>query len=370
MVFNLSSEKQERADSGINVAKFPEKRDDKTMEMKDRAKNVGVDLGYGFVKLVDGSEQIMIPSVVGLGRELRFRNKLGDHKLELDNLVVHFGNKIYFVGNLAIRQSDIASRSLSLDRVGETNYKILLLAALKMVSQWDGHGYYNIVTGLPTNYYDKKDELLEEIRQSYEVSFGMGNNIKRQKITIKQASVIPQPFGTLYDQVLNSSGKIVNEALSNSVVGIIDIGFKTTDFAVADNMEFIDHLSTSTTTALTNGYKYIAGYLRQQFNINKENHELDKVISEGVIKVAGKSHDITSIKRDAFESVAEKIIMDINSLWDYKDFDKILLTGGGGAELAEFLLPRFPNMVLVDRPQFANARGYQKLSNHVFNSRP
>lgn len=331
-------------------------------------KNVGIDLGYGFVKLMNKNEEIMFPSVVGLGKELQFHSFLGNHHSPLDNLVIGVDGKQYFVGDLAIRQSDFASRSLDQNRINDQNAKVLLLTSLVLLSQWENENF-NLVTGLPTNYFSAYHlEWGQALKRRYEVTFGANGSTTTKKFSVKNVRIVPQPFGTLYDQMLNSFGKVINREMARLMVGIVDIGFKTTDFAVANQLEFIEHLSASTTTALSTAYRLIANRLRQDFKIDKELHELDKIIQKGIVRIAGNSHDITEIRDEIYERVAMKIITELASLWDYRDFDVILLTGGGGQVLAPYLLPHFTNAMLVDKAQHANVRGFHKLAHQIFSS--
>lgn len=329
-------------------------------------KNIGIDLGYGFVKATDGEREFIFPSVVGTARELRYRSEFADLSSGLSNLVIAVDGRRYFVGDLAIRQSEIASRSLDENRVEDRNARVLLYTALALFSQWEQQTF-NIVSGLPTVFYGPlKDGWVNSLRGSTVVRFGQGGDERERTIAIDRVRVVPQPMGTLYDRVLNSIGNVADTDLTRLRVGIIDIGFKTSDFAVADHMEFIDRLSGSTTTGLASAYGLIAERLRNEFRIVKENHEMDEIVRRGELRLAGKPYDISAIKRDAFERVANKIVTDLESLWDYRAFDAILLTGGGGQALAEFVLPRFRNAYLVESAQFANARGFIKLAANVF----
>lgn len=332
-------------------------------------KNVGIDLGYGFVKLMDGTNELIFPSVVGVGKEIKFLSDSFFQKNEIENLVVTYEDRQYFVGNLAVRQSDIASRSLDQNRVTDKNAKILLLTALGLLAKWENQNF-NIVTGLPTDLFGAYYmDWSKSIKGQYEVAFGSNGSKKVKKFSVKEARIIPQPFGTLYDQILSGTGAQTQQELARLVVGIVDIGFRTTDFAVANELEYIDHLSFSTNTALSSAYRIIGARLREDYKIDKENHELDRIVEQGAIRIAGKSYDLTSMKKDAYGQVATKIITELDSRWDYRDFDVILLTGGGGKALSEYLLPHFPNMRLVDRPQHANTRGFQKMANGVFSDK-
>ena len=329
-------------------------------------KNIGIDLGYGFVKATDGDREYIFPSVVGAARDLKYKSELASRTPGVDHLVISVDGRRYFVGDLAIKQSEIASRSLDQDRIEDRNTKVLLLTALALFAQWEQQTF-NVVTGLPTVYYASyKDAWVNAMRGSQTVRFVVGNEEKERTITVDRVQVVPQPFGTIYDRALNSIGNVVDTDLSKLTVGIIDVGFKTSDFAVSNGLEFIDRLSSSTTTGLSAAYAIIAERLRDEFRVNKENHELDAIVQKGEVRLAGKACDITSIRRDAFDRVAQKIITEVDSQWDRRDLDVVLLTGGGGQALSEYLLPHFRNAFVVDGAQMANVRGYLKLASNLF----
>jgi plasmid segregation protein ParM len=333
------------------------------------AKNIAIDIGYGFVKLLSGQQAIRFPSVVGRGRELNYLSPLSKNNQPLDNLQVNINGQNYFVGNLAIRQSELASRSLEQNRVVDPNAKILLLTAIGLLSQWEDQKF-NLVTGLPTSYYaNYGKEWIRELTGQYNIGIRQNGQMKQKKVSLREVCVIPQPFGTLYDQMLNTIGNTINQELSEMIVGIVDIGFKTTDYAVADKLEFIEHLSSSTSTGLANVHRLLANYLQKNFNLEKQDYELDEIVEEAAVRVAGKTQDLSTARNEFFTEIARKIINEISSRWDYRQFDIILLTGGGGEALAQYIIPHFPNMVLVDNAQYANARGFQKLANNLFANR-
>lgn len=330
------------------------------------SKNIGIDVGYGFVKSTDGEREFVFPSVVGLGQELRYRSELSVRNRPLDNLALTVDNKDYFVGDLAIRQSEIASRSLDPNRAEDRNVKVLMLAGLNLYTQWENETF-NVVTGLPTSYFAAyRDAWVNNLRGSHVLKFKVNGQEKEKTITIDKLKVVPQPLGTLYDRALNQAGAIQDEDLASLSVGVVDVGFKTTDFAVADQLEFIDHLSGSTPIGLSNAYGLISERLRSEFKIDKEQHELDRIVERGEVRIAGKAYDISRIKREVFERIALKIITELDSLWDYRNLDVIFFTGGGAQALAEWLLPEFRNAILADSPQVANTRGFLKYANNIF----
>jgi plasmid segregation protein ParM len=329
-------------------------------------RNIGIDLGYGFVKVTDGATDYVFPSVVGAGVDLTYHSELTTYIDPIQNLVVSIDGKKYFVGDLAIRQSEIVSRSLSENHAQEKNTKILLLTALALYVQ-DESEVFNIITGLPPSYYlANRDILVDMIKGTHSITINIDGVDCKKIIAINNVKIIPQPMGTLFYRLFDAKGVIVDKELSRSKAGIIDVGFRTTDFSVVDKLEYIDKLSYSTPTGMANTYGLIAEYLRNQFRIYKENYELEEIVQKGRIKVAGKVYSLEQIKKDVMEQVAAKILTEMNSIWDIREMDMILLSGGGGKMLADYLLPELVTADLVDEAQMANVNGYLKLGHKLF----
>ena len=329
-------------------------------------KQVGIDLGYGYVKVTDGQKEYLFPSTVGLGTELKFNSLLLNFKKPTDNLVITVDNKKYVVGDLAIRQSQMVTRSLGRNRVEDISAKVLLLAGLALFAE-NGEQKFNVVTGLPVDYYQLyKDDWALLMQGTHAIKFGSGSEERPKIITIDNIQMIPQPFGTLYDRKLDSEGTLLENELAGLKVGIVDIGYKTSDLALADDLEFVGRQSISSEIAMSTAYNLIAQKIQEKFKLEKETYEMDKIVESGVVRVAGVPHDISEFKKEAFSLLADKIATEVNSIWDKREIDVILLTGGGGKAISEYFLPKFPQAVLVNGPQFANVRGYLKLASALF----
>lgn len=329
-------------------------------------KHIGIDLGYGYVKASDGTKEVVFPSTVGVGTELRFNSLFMSFKKSTDNMVITVDNKKYFVGDLAVRQSPIVSRSMGRNRVEDINAKVLLLAGLALFVE-NGEQKFNVVTGLPVDYYQQyKDDWALLMQGTHAIKFSTGTQERPMLITIDKLQMIPQPFGTLYDRRLDNDGNLVENELANLKIGIVDIGYKTSDLALAADLEFVGKQSISSEIAMNTAYGMITQRIQDKFKLEKESYEMDKVIESGVVRVAGVPHDISEFKREAFNALAEKIATEVNSIWDKREIDVIMLTGGGGKAISEYFLPKFPQAVLVNDAQLANVRGYLKLSNALF----
>ena len=330
------------------------------------AKNIGIDLGFGFVKATNGEKDYIFPSVVGAGQDLTYRSELTTYVEPIENLSVSVDGKKYFVGDLAIRQSEILSRSLGENHAQEKNTKVLLMTALAMFVQGESEEF-NVVTGLPPSYYlAHKDALAEMVKGNHVITVNTDGTDRKKTIIVDKVKIIPQPLGTLFQKLFDAKGVLEDKESARNKIGIIDVGFRTTDFAVVDKLEYIDKLSYSTTTGMSNAYAIIAEHLRNTYRVYKENYELDEIIQKAQIKVAGKVHSLDQIKKEAYEQVAAKILTEMNSIWDQRDLDLIMLSGGGGQALAEFILPELVTASLVDNSQTANVHGYLKLAQKLF----
>ncbi len=328
--------------------------------------NVGIDLGYGFLKATNGSRDVVLPSVVGLGADLAYRSELSLYTQEEDNLVVEIDGDRYFVGTLAARQSEIAARSLAENRPGDWSARVLFLTALGLVI--DGPtGHANIVTGLPPAHYRLyRDALVDIMLGEHRVVLHGGPRPLEKSIVVENVRVVPQPFGTVFDLFLDRSGTVQQPDLAASRVGVIDIGFRTTDLVVADHLDYVERLSVTTTTGLGTAYALIADALQRDFGLTRETYELDAIVLSGRLRSGGKVQDITPLRNDAFREVARKIITEVESVWQKDDLDVVYVTGGGGQALAGFLLDAVPNAALAPAAQAANVHGYWKLSNKLF----
>lgn len=219
---------------------------------------------------------------------------------------------------------------------------------------------------MPTNYIlSYQDQLKNILAGEHHFSIHIKGKPEERQITVNDIKIVPQPFGTLFNLVLDNNGEIADQEMTNKIVGICDIGFKTADFVVADSLEFVDRLSSSSNSGMVSAYEIIAAMIRSRYKIDKKDFELDQIVKNKSIKIAGVNHDISDIVSEAYFNLAAKIKTELDSLWDYRELDAIILTGGGGESLSEYLIPKFNNMMLVQDAQFANVKGFFKLAKNL-----
>ena len=312
------------------------------------------DVGYSTVK----TDLFMMPAVVGTSRKIRYQTGLGSDNI-MFNLKVKVNEEEYFVGELAKKQSDQVFYSLDEDRYKSVEANVLLETVLGLMA--GGGEEVGVVTGLPLDYLKHKESLQAKLNGTHVTRI---NGVK--KIThVKNAIVLPQPMGVFFDRLMDRTGNIVNNSYANSTVGIVDIGFGSTDIAYVKNMEFIDKYSKSTDIALNSVFKSVGEAIYQEFGITKELYELENEVLKETIRIKGQEYDVSSLIDSTKKSVANKLIAWISTIWkNQPEIDEIIIAGGGGIALYPYLKKEIDSK-LADNPQLAILNGYEKLSKRL-----
>lgn len=329
---------------------------------------VGIDVGFGFTKAYNGSNSVIFKSLIGDATDIQFKSTLGDPSAT-SHLHITLNDRTYFLGSYAEQQSNIPEFTLDQDKLLENFIKILAITAAGLCSET--RGPINVVTGLPVGYLKRDTKKLKEmIRGTHDITFHNPNGEdERKQVHIDKIHVIPQPIGSIFNLIFDENGKISNRALAGSKLGVVDIGFKTTDFSIFDHLQYIERGSSTMDTGISKCFSVIANKLRQESNINIELYRIFKFVESGLIKIKGKEYNITNLKKRVYTHSAAAIAADLNRLWENDwDIDAIILSGGGSISLAEYLVPNIEGNVIpipknIDA-RFNNVQGYCKFGRY------
>jgi plasmid segregation protein ParM len=183
--------------------------------------------------------------------------------------------------------------------------------------------------------------------------------------------MLPQPLGSILNCLMDDSGKIINDELDNQKVGVVDIGFRTTDFTILDHLRYIDRGSRTFDNGISKGFGVISNKLREKCGVSVELYRLYKAAEEGTIKMRGHGFSFEKIRDQVYSQLASTIANDLDRLWaDDWDIDSIILTGGGCRELAGYLQPLITgNVIPIDSnadPRLNNVLGYAKYGRYIW----
>lgn len=326
-------------------------------------KTVGVDIGYGFLKVYDGTNFIVIPSVIGEAISMAFEmqkemgkkesNKINPQKLS----EVIVDDNEYSVGEFAILQSENSYRPISLDRATDGFLKVFFLLGLACTMEENKtEEDFHLVTGLPVkDFVLHKNFYVSEFTGEHTITI---NGFERT-INIKKVTVIPQPYGTFCDGLFDAEGN-ANESFAQQHIGIIDVGFKTSDFIQIKDYTYLEKYSSTSINGMSYIYNEVKDYLHTQYGISKEDFELEKIIREGSLKYNGEIIDISDFLVKTKKSLTKKISAEIKNKWpNFPELEVIIISGGGGAMLYDYFYDLLrEDSVLSHDPQIANVRGY------------
>jgi plasmid segregation protein ParM len=325
---------------------------------------LGIDVGFGFTKASNGNNRVLFKSIIGDYADIQFRSEL-EEPSSTQNLQVTIEDQSYFVGDLAEQQSSFRQFTLDQSKLLTDFVQILALTAAGLCAE-DGHAI-NVVSGLPVGYFKQDAKKFKDILTgSHQITFhqrGGGKNTKN--IQINKVKMVPQPLGSLINLLMDENGKIIDRQLAKQKIGIVDIGFRTTDFILCDQLKYIDRGSSTVKNGISNCFSIIADKLRQQSGVNVELYRLYKAVRKGSIKIKGSEYSLVNLRDKVYAHAAGKLANEINRLWaDDWDIDSIILTGGGSMELSTHLHPLIEGHVIPvekgDDTRFNNVLGYIK----------
>ncbi|WP_321492401.1 ParM/StbA family protein [uncultured Desulfobacter sp.] len=329
---------------------------------------IGIDVGFGFTKAYNGQNSIIFKSLIGEAAEIQFMSSMGD-LASTANLHITLDDKTYFLGSYAEQQSSLTEYTLDQEKMVEEFIKILALAATGICSQ--SNGPINVVTGLPVGYLRRDTKRLKQIIQGrHEIIYHHHDAPdERRKLFIDKVHVIPQPIGSIFNLIFDDNGKIRDRDLAASKLGVVDIGFKTTDFSIFDHLQYIERGSATTDTGVSRCFSVISDKLRQESGINIELYKISKYIESDVIKIRGKEYNVLNLKKRVYTHAASTIASDLNRLWENDwDIDSIIVSGGGSVPLAEYLIPSIEgNVISIPKgidARFNNVQGYCKFGHY------
>ncbi len=333
---------------------------------------LGIDIGFGFTKATNGKQELVFKSVLGEATDIQFRETMiAGGEVKENHLQIEVDDKSYFVGELAERQSNVRFFTLDQAQFVSKFAKVFALAATGQMVK--GFVPVNLVTGLPIGSYQKhKDELAKLLVGEHKITLVDADGKQEEKtISINKVRVVPQPFGSLFNLMLNDLGEMGDKRLINDKIGIIDVGFRTSDYTISDKMRYSERGSRTTDSGIARAFNVIATKLRENSGVNVELYRLYEAIDSGSIKIRGKVYDLKSLTDQVFSQLATSIANEVDRLWvDDWDIDSMIITGGGGAVLEKYLRPLLNGEIMETDPEqdmrLYNVYGYRKFGRHLW----
>lgn len=319
------NKKDESVSEGLKTAIIKKK---KREEARMDTQIIGLDIGRGYVKgyslYNDKEYSCLFKSVYGDGRNISLEDyKKNPIYIELD------GNE-YFVGDLSEKESMKCIRNAGDSKVSPV-VRILISAALSEIAVSDS---VSLILGVPYKIFKKS--TLKEVEKEYRDStIVVKNKINNSVKTIKIENV--NIFREADSALIYAMGNRINE---NNPVGMVNIGFRTTELSYFDKgFKFNDKLSTTIESGNQNALKIVQKRL-VDIGITKSLPEIDT------------ADDYPELKELAYKLTSDDTNEIIEETWNNLGEMEIFVSGGTALNLK--LNAKYK---VVDDSQMATAKG-------------
>lgn len=223
-----------------------------------------------------------------------------------------------------------------------------------------------VVTGVPTNDFNKTavKSLINVLKGDHNVTI----NDESLNIRVKEVKVIPQPVGTVYNEILDGDGYIESENFLEEQITVVDIGGGTILIDTLLNMNLADTGRAQEEFGAYKLYEMVANDCIKNNIHGITSNEVQKIIRDSQDEQynfkpnKNESYDITKYVQKAKIKYTRELINTINTtLKETSNIDTFLFTGGGANLINhDEILNVYKHAIFVNHCEAANANGFYK----------
>ena len=323
---------------------------------------LGIDIGFGFSKTITRLGADVFPSVVGDWTPAEFQIGSFDRT---DHDAVGYEGRRYLVGERALKLASRLFVGLSREWLDTVPYRILALNAIRRRLPESGLSV-TVVTGLPvgdiTQHVATVKRRLEGTHRLEILAAG-----RPWEVTISDVRVLPQPLGTVFSQVMDDHGNLTDARLVEARIGVLDIGFRTSDYFTLQGFEVIPAQCLTRNTGIAELLLDVSREIAGRYGVESDPHALNDVVLRKALRVGGRTVDITGIVEPLLDRHAEAILAHGRMLWgdEARGLQLLWMTGGGAQLLGGRLQQLAPHATLVSNARIQNAVGYYRFGCHL-----
>jgi activator of 2-hydroxyglutaryl-CoA dehydratase len=176
--------------------------------------------------------------------------------------------------------------------------------------------------------------------------------------------VLPQGSGAFFAETLTESGFVKKSDKYKKLFGILDVGYRTTDYILFENGQFInDSGDLSNDTGMRSVLEKLQSYIKQEYD-REELEYLAPLLKGQMFDYRGETLDLNPIvTRLAKEHIRKRIEPEVLKRWEGRlnRFHKIIICGGGAhffRDMPDFLKDHQKQIYIPDDPEMINAAGF------------
>ncbi len=344
------------------------KRKGTTTALPGSTLTMGLDIGYGVVKAVTSDRVVTFPSVMGHARELKFQHDEIAQRHPGDQIGDDDGT--WFVGDLAQAQLPpgelLRLRGRTANEAVMGNVFRLRLAKVAigklLQGQWNRDiVHIRIATGLPVDHMRDAADLKAALIGQHLIKTDVAEIVAN----VSEVMVMPQPYGTIFANTLTETGEI-NRHHTVMRTGVCDVGTYTVDIALDDDGEYVDAESGSVESGVYTAHERIATALERDYRQKMPFKLVEQVLKTGLFRAAGELVDYSDEVQEALGTLRSATLNLMSEKWKSgATVDAIYLSGGGAELVVKEVFAAYPQTILVQEAQLANARGYLNYARFV-----
>lgn len=325
-----------------------------------------IDIGYDATKcLATNGRRGHFPAIVGTEKRETF--SLDEAKGATMAITMPDG-QVWSVGRTALEQSAYSAGRRDPGWVLTEPYRVLACAALSELHH--ATATTSVVTGLPLEHFlAYADKLQETLAGQHRFR---RNGRSWQTVTVDQVVAVTQPYGSLLDQAMGETGRILDNVWSTGTVAIADLGGNTLNLLVVDNLLEVGRWTQGDGLGLLKALDAIARDLHAAHpGITPQAREVSAWLARGAFPYQDQDLDIASYATPRLDPLVQMILNRFSEVWPEPGrYAAVLLTGGGALALGAALRSRmdgvYANVTVAQDAVFANVRGYLKLARRLW----
>ncbi|MGG2201888.1 hypothetical protein [Paenibacillus validus] len=330
---------------------------------------ISVDIGFGYTKAVsEAGREVTFPSVVGRKFASSLEGILGGNQEDYI-VTLSYPDKpdedaqSYYVGDAAMTAG--GNRTWEEEHAKNRNLDVLISTAMGLLNEKDDEPV-QLAVGLPMSVFVAQQNEIKRRLTGLNITCVIGK--KTKELQVESVFVFPQGAGVYYAALHDIDGGIKNMELVNKQVAVIDVGYRTTDFLfmVKGKKGLIPRpepfsgsedigMNTAHTEIQTATLKPLKGQQADILDIEKA-----LLWHNGMMPIKGGELDLKPYRAKAYEALANEISSRLKRRWgdDINTLSAIIIGGGGGDALYSHFESSFPAAMKIEKPEYANARGY------------
>lgn len=309
--------------------------------------NIGIDLGYGAIKLASSNGVYQLPSFVSVANEAAQIGAMDGVKRSKQATLIEMNGRSFYVGSNA-HSAGRPIENLDYERLlGSPEIEALTFAALANHNCDDAP--INVMVGLPLELLRESNQkkTAAAVRKWMLGSHEFVTDGKDRIVEIASVGITSQPVGALMDYMFTDKGKPhkANAPAVKKELGILSVGFNTVELLTMRNKQPVQRLSGNS----KNGVRRLLELADPQRNYTLG--EKDDLLRDGAFDIS-----------DAKPIWGREVRGDIERVWGdaWSRYEAIVAVGGGTIILNGSMEQYEDKMHVPDNPVFSIANGLYK----------